>query len=295
MPTHIDVRLGKWEKAILSNAKAIEADRQLREGRGKIEFYQVYMAHNRHMLSFAAMMSGQSKLALQTIRDMVEAIPAEWRKNNPSIADGFIAMPYEVLLRFGKWDEVLAEPEPEEVHPIARAIRLYARGVAFAAKGEPARARAEQQAFLAAKAKVAPDANFGNNTAADLLGVAEAFLAGEIHLHEGKLDEAITELREAVKREDRLRYDEPPDWIQPVRHALGAALIKAGRAKEAETVYHADLARFPANVWSLHGLARSLRMQKRGNVAKIVETRLKKALKNADIKLSSSCLCLPDA
>src|SRR5438128_7079325 len=117
-------------------------------------------------------------------------------------------------------------------------------------------------------------------------------LAGEILYREGKSEEAVAALREAVGREDRLRYIEPPDWIQPVRHALGAALMDAGRHAEAEAVYREDLARYPENAWSLYGLARSLRLQGKRDEAAAVSARFQKAWQHADVKLSSSCFCL---
>lgn len=293
MPTHIDVRLGRWEKAIASNAKAIAADTAYRAKSGKQGFYNLYMAHNRHLLTFAAMMSGQSKLALGTIAEMVKQIPDDWLKENAGFADGFVGMPVEVLIRFGRWDELLAVPEPPEHLPVSRSLRLYGRGVALASTGKAAEARAEEKAFLAQKAKVPAEATFGNNGAADLLGVAEKLLAGEIAYREGKHDLAVAELTEAVAREDKLRYDEPPDWIQPVRHALGAVLLELGRAADAESVYRVDLKRAPGNVWALHGLAESHRLQKKDAEAKATDAQLRVAMKNADVKLTSSCMCLP--
>jgi tetratricopeptide (TPR) repeat protein len=202
-------------------------------------------------------------------------------------------MPLEVLVRFGKWDEVLAAPEPPEYLPIARALRHCSRGIAFAAKGDVDGAKVEQAAFLIAKAKVPGDARFSNNTAADLLAVAEHLLAGEIRYREGKVEVALAELREAVKREDALRYAEPPDWIHPVRHALGAILLAEGRAAEAEQVYREDLKKLPDNGWSLFGLAHSLQLQGQRDAAAKVEAQFNAAWRDADIRITSSCLCLP--
>ena len=293
MPSHLDVRLGRWAKAIETNAKAIDADRRYRERSPQKGFYHVYMAHNHHMLSYAAIMRGQSKLAIGAINDMAKGIPPEWIKENAPIADGFTAMPLELLVRFGRWDEVLAASEPPEYLPLARSLRHCSRGIAFAAKGDVQKAKAEQAAFLASRAKVPPEARFGNNAAADLLAVAEHLLAGEIRYREGKVEIALAELREAVKREDALRYAEPPDWIHPVRHALGATLLAEGRAAEAEKVYRDDLVRMPDNGWALFGLARSLELQGKRDEAAKVEARFKEAWRDADIKITSSCLCLP--
>ena len=147
MPSHIDVRLGHWAKAIESNAKAIESDRKYREQSPRQGFYHVYMAHNHHMLAYGAIMRGQSKLAIDSINNMAKGIPSEWVKENAAVADGFTAMPLEVLVRFGKWDEVLAAPEPPEFLPIARALRHCSRGIAYAAKGDVASARRRRASF----------------------------------------------------------------------------------------------------------------------------------------------------
>jgi tetratricopeptide (TPR) repeat protein len=220
-------------------------------------------------------------------------MPDDWLKELAPIVDGFLATPYELQIRFGKWNDVLAEPEPKDLFPLARTLRHYARGVALAALKRPADARSEQKAFLEARKKVAKDATFGNNSAADLMNVAESALEGEILYREGKKDAAFAALREAVKREDALRYAEPPDWIQPIRHTLGAALLDSGRPAEAETVYRDDLKHWPENGWSLLGLSQSLRAQ--GKDAAEIDRRFREAWKDADLKTTSSCLCLPAA
>jgi tetratricopeptide (TPR) repeat protein len=293
MPSHIDVRRGRWAKAIEANAKAIEADRKYRRISPRQDFYHVYMAHNHHMLAFAAMMRGQSRLAIQAINEMAQGIPAEWVKQNAAMADGFTAMPLEVLVRFGRWDEVLSAPEPAEYLPIARALWHCARGIALAATGKLDQAAAEQVAFLEAKQRVPAEAVFGNNTAADLLGVAEPLLAGEILYRRGSVDDGIELLRKAVTKEDQLRYAEPPDWIHPVRHALGATLLNERRLAEAETVYREDLMKLPDNGWSLFGLARSLKGQGKIDEAATIEARFRSAWSDSDVQITSSCFCLP--
>lgn len=293
MPSHIDIRRGRWSQAIEANERAIEADARYRKLSPKQGFYNLYMGHNWHMLAFAAMMRGQSERALTAIRAMVDGVDREWLRENALFADGLLAMPVEVLMRFGRWDEILAVPEPDETFPLSRALRHYARGVTFAARGDVTSARAEQAALLASTKKISKEAKFGNNTSLALAGIAESVLAGEIAVRDGKTDAAIASLREAVQREDALLYDEPPDWIQPVRHALGATLIRAGKAVEAEAVYREDLKRNAENGWSLFGLERALRMQKREVEAKAIAARFAKVWENADVKLSSSCFCLP--
>jgi tetratricopeptide (TPR) repeat protein len=292
MPSHIDVRRGRWQQAIEANAKAMEADRRYTALSPEQGFYRLYMAHNHHMLAYAAMMTGRSALALRTVREMVAGIPLEFFRANP-FADGFMAMPLEVLMRFGRWDEVLAEPTLPEFVPISRALQHYARAVAHAAKDDVPSALKEQEAFLAARARVPKEAFFGNNSASDVLDVAERFMRGEILFRLGRIDDGLASLREAAAREDGLRYDEPPDWIMPVRHALGAALLQAGRFADAETVFREDLTKLPGNGWSLYGLSRALALQKRAAEAAAVEERFDGVWKQADVVIKSACLCLP--
>jgi tetratricopeptide (TPR) repeat protein len=291
MPSHIDVRRGRWVEAATANEKAIAADGKYREVVPQQGFYRLYMTHNRHMLAWSQIMRGQGQKAVATMRDAVNGIPPEWVKENAALIDGFIAMPLEVQMRFGQWDAVLAQAEYPEHLPLSRALRHAARGIALAATGKLKEARQEQVAFEEGRSAVKADATFGNNTASGILDVAQRLLEGEILIHEKRIDVGILALRDAVKAEDALRYDEPPDWIMPVRHALGAALLKAGRPADAEAVYREDLARLPENGWSLWGLRRSLELQKKD--ARDVAARFEKTWKDADIKLSSSCLCLP--
>lgn len=199
----------------------------------------------------------------------------------------------EVLMRFGRWDEILAEPAFPEVVPISRSLQHYARAVAHAAKGELDAAREEQAAFAAVRTRVAKEATFGNNSGGDILDVAESFMRGEILFRSGKIEEGLASLKEAAAREDRLRYDEPPDWIQPVRHAWGAALLQAGRFAEAEAVFREDLAKLPENGWGLYGLSRALALQKKADEATAVEKRFDAVWEQADLKIKSACLCLP--
>lgn len=293
MPTHIDIQRGRWQQAVESNQKAIEADRKYRKLVPQQGFYRLYMAHNHHMLAFAAMMQGESKRSLESVREMVASIPKDWLevKENAMIADGFLATPVEILKRFGKWEELLKEPEPDEKFPIARSLRHAARGVAFTTLGKIDEAKAALQAFREQAAKTPKEAPVGNNTAGALFPVAEAQLEGEILLKEGKTKEGLAALRLAVEAEDKLRYDEPPDWMQPVRHALGAALLRHGEAVEAEKVYREDLSRWPDNGWSLFGLSKSLEAQGKKQEAKAVEAKFKEIWKRADVKLTASCFC----
>lgn len=293
MPSHIDVRLGHWQRAIDANERAIQADTAYRVKSPEQDFFRFYMAHNHHMLAFAAMMTGREQRATRAIRQMLEEIPRTWLEQHAVMVDGMFAMPYEMHLRFGRWDEMLAEPEPPEMFPISRAFRLFARGVALAAQKKPQEARIEQRRFLAAKEAISAEAMFVMNPASKVLAVAESLLEGEILYREGKVEESLAALKESVQHEDELRYIEPPDWIQPVRHILGATLMDARRFVEAEQVYRDDLKIHPHNGWSLHGLWQSLLAQQRQAESDEAEVAFKQAWHAADVQLTSSCFCLP--
>ncbi len=258
MPSHIDIRTGRWLEAVDTNTKAVEADQRYQKVFGPPKgFLNVYVAHNRHMLAYAAMMTGQRDLAMKHIRAMVAELPADFLKENALQAEGFVAMPLEVMVRFGLWDEILAEPERHtERMWFTRAFHHAARAIAFAAKGHTASARKAQGVFLERAKLVPKEESLGNNSCEAILDVMKPMVEGEILVAEGKTDSGIKQLRAAIKKEDLLKYDEPPGWLIPVRHSLGAVLMKHQRFAEAEQVYREDLARLPENGWSLLGLGR---------------------------------------
>lgn len=292
MPSHIDVRLGHWRESIVANQKAIAADDRYRAQSPDQGFYGLYIAHNHHMLAFSAMMIGRQREAIVAIDTLVSGMPDAWKRDYAPIADGFLAMPLEVRLRFGRWDEVLAADEPAATYPIARAMYHYASGVALAAKGDAATARKAQAAFAAARAAVPRTAVFGNNSGADVLAVADRMLDGEIAWREGRRDEALASLRRAVELEDALHYDEPPAWILPTRHALGATLLAAKQPREAEEVFRKDLEKHPDNGWALYGLAQAQKEQgKRSDAAK-ADAAFRRAWDGADYAITGPCACV---
>ena len=298
MPSHIDIRTGQWLKAVHTNEKAVEADERHRKVFGAPKgFLNVYIAHNRAMLAYAAMMTGQRDLATKHIRAMVAETPADFVEENALQAEATVAMPMEVMVRFGMWDEILAEPEKyTDKMWFTRAFHHAARAIAYAAKGDTANARKAQSVFLK-RAKLVPKEDFlSNNSCEALLAVAIPMVEGEILIAEGKVDSGIEQLRAAIQKEDALKYDEPPGWMIPVRHSLGAVLMKQQRFAEAEQVYRDDLARLPENGWSLLGLAESLRKQKK-NPDEVAQTQatFKKVWAKADLTITTSCLCQPQA
>ena len=296
MPSHIDIRCGRWQQAVETNLRAVAADQRYRKIAGPPKgFINVYVAHNRHMLAYAAMMTGQRALALKHIRAMVAGLPADFLKENALQAEGFGAMPMEVMVRFGMWDRILKEPDRyPDYMTSTRAFHHAARAIAYAAKGDPGSARKEQAIFLE-KAKLVPkEESFGNNPATDLLALTQHMTEGEILVREDQLEAGLAELREAIKMEDALKYDEPPGWLIPVRHSLGATLIRHGRFAEAQQVYREDLAKLPDNGWALYGLAESLRAQKKNpEEAQATEAKFAKIWAKADTQITSSCFCQP--
>ena len=292
MPSHIDVLLGHYEEAVLANQLAAAADQAYVAWSGERGgFYAMYRAHTLHFLAYAAMFEGRHALARQAADDLVAGLPPDVVASMPDVLEGFLGLPYHVAVRFGRWDEILAAPEPPAGQPATRAVRHYARGVALAVLGRVDEAQAERQAFEAARGQVPETAYTGNNPTRAVLEVASAMLDGELAYRRGDYDRAFTALREAVARDDALRYDEPWGWMQPVRHSLGALLLEQGRVAEAENVYRNDLARHPDNGWSLHGLAECLRRQDRGAEAQPVEAAFKVAWARADTELTASCFC----
>jgi tetratricopeptide (TPR) repeat protein len=166
------------------------------------------------------------------------------------------------------------------------------RAVAYAAKGEIALAEQERAAFRQAAAALPDDALMAINRAKDLMQIAEHFLNGEIAYRRGDLNESVRALRAAIKLEDQLRYMEPPEWMQPVRHTLGAVLVDAKRYEEAERVYRADLKKWPENGWSLYGLSRCLKARGATVEAQDVMQRFRKTWSRADAPIDSSCRCV---
>jgi len=291
MPAHIDMRLGHYAAAARANERGIEADLEYVKRAGPGGFYAIYRAHNYQFLAWAEMFEGRSKSALAAAREMVRQIPVELVQAAPQFAESFLGTPYHVLVRFGRWDEILREPEPAPEHYSSRADWHYARGIALAALGRVEEAVFEQLAFEGAAAKVPPSYLHGNNSVAAVLAVAREMLAGELDYRRGLPESAFAHLRRAVELDDALRYDEPWGWLMPARHPLGALLTEQGRFAEAEQVYRADLAKHPENGWALFGLEECLRKQGHAQEAASVKKRFERAWSRADIELHASCFC----
>ena len=293
MPSHIDIRRGRWNLAADQNALAAGVHDAYERRSPRQGFYRSYMFHNTHFRAYACMMAGRKAEAVAAARAMLASIPDAYYKEYAAIVDPYAPIEVESLLRFGMWDELLALPEPREDLPITRAMWRFTRAAALAAKGNTAAARDEQRQFRQSVTRVPPGAIMAINPAEKILRIADEMLEGEILFREGRVNEAIERLRAAIEIEDTLTYMEPPDWVQPVRHTLGAVLLHAGRPADAELVYREDLRRWPENGWSLHGLADALKALGRLEESNALRDRAKAAWARADVKVGPSCLCVP--
>jgi tetratricopeptide (TPR) repeat protein len=289
MPAHIYARTGRFVASANSNAAAAAVDEKYMKTTGtRTGFYPLmYYNHNLHFESYAAAMAGQYARATRLAKKLVENVA-------PSVAEmpmleGFIPQQFYVLLRFGKWKELLAIGEPPEKMRLTAAIRHFARATAFAATKNLANARTARQAFLDDVAKIPPETPVGVlNTAGQMFAVAKPLLDGRIAAAEGNTMTAIEQYRAAVAAEDKLTYDEPPTWYYPVRETLGAALLVGGKAAEAERVFRDDLTYNPRNGRSLFGLWKAIAAQGRKADAARAAAEFRRVWAAADTPLTLS-------
>jgi tetratricopeptide (TPR) repeat protein len=293
MPSHIYIRVGRYADAAKSNIDAIRVDRAYLAKAPTPGIYAAYYGHNLHFLAFASMMSGNYEQAIQAARDLEAEMPESALREYAGLIEGIMPATFHVLIRFGKWEKILEEPDYPEWRLVSRAVRRYARSIAHSALGRTEKARTELEAFEGAIAAVPEEWWIFNNRVHDVLPIARAMIRGELLYREGKRDEAYAILREGIAAEDALVYDEPPGWMLPVRHSLGALLMADGRFAEAEEIYREDLRRNRDNGWSLTGLRLALQGQQRDQEAGELSTRLAKAFHTADTRPTSSCYCEP--
>ena len=310
MPTHIDVLCGNYRDVLVYNQKAIAVDRKYLAREGAMNVYSLYRTHNHHFAIYGAMFLGQYTPALKAAQELIDTTPEELlRIPSPPMADfieGYLPMKQHVLVRFGKWREIIDQelPKDRDLYCSTTAMMLYAKGVAHSILGEIAEADRARTAFREAKARVPETRRVHNNRVVDLLAVADEMLTGELEYRRGNFDIAFAHLRRSVELDDALPYDEPWGWMQPTRHALGALLLEQGRLAEAEAVYRSDLGydgklsracQHPDNVWSLHGLHECL--VRRGDTveAPLIKARLDLAMARTEVPVRASCLCRREA
>ncbi|MEU6669643.1 hypothetical protein [Streptomyces sp. NPDC046727] len=309
MPSHLEVLCGDYRRVVSDNTDASAADEKFFARAGAMNFYTLYRCHNYHFKIYGAMFLGRFQDAVETADRLEAAVPEELlRVESPPMADwleGFLAMRVHVLIRFGRWDDILSLPLPADprLYCVTTAMLRYARGVALSATGRTDEAERERGFFREAVALVPETRMLFNNTCADILAIAAQMLDGELHYRKGDHEAAFAALRRSIELDDGLPYDEPWGWMQPTRHAYGALLLEQGRVAEAEAVYRADLGlddtlprplQHPGNVWALHGLHECLvRLGKEGE-ARILAQQLRIATALADVPIEASCFCRLD-
>jgi tetratricopeptide (TPR) repeat protein len=311
MPTHLDVLCGDYRRAIASNGEAIRADQKYFSHVNPLKFYQLYQCHDYHFRIYAAMLSGQSRIALNTVAELEVVISDDLlRVESPPMADwleGFLTVRVHVLVRFGRWQDLLDQkiPEDNDLYCSTRAMLYYGKGIAWAAKGNIEEAEKARELLQDAIKRVPESRTLFNNTCVDILKVAESMLDGELEYRKGNYEMAFRSLKEAMLREKSLPYDEPWGWMQPVLHAYCALLLEqqgndAAVIKLALKMYKGDLGmsndvpralQHPNNVWSLHGLHECFLKLQRVEEAMILAPQLKMAIAIADMPIRASCFC----
>jgi tetratricopeptide (TPR) repeat protein len=295
MPSHIYVQVGMWDRSIEQNMKAMACDAKYRELAPEQGMQHGYMTHNSHMLAFSAMMIGREREAMAAASAMWEDLPEQALRDFGPFFDAWMCSRYDVQKRFGRWDDLLAAPAPPEYLPTTMAVWRAHRAIAFAAKKDFENAEREHEAFRAAMAALPENPGWDTDgTARKFLAVSDLFIEGEIELQKEHWDTAARLLEDAAEIEDSLGYGEPPLWLQPVRHTLGAVYLKSGKYAEAERVYREDLAQWRDNGWSLFGLSRALEEQGRMEEALAVKQEFERVWADADEATTTSCKCIPE-
>ena len=294
MPSHIYVRTGDYDKAVVSNQMSLRADGNFQKEWGdratpNLGTYGLSSrTHARHawdFIRYAAMHAGNYARAMEAAKATAAGMSHQGMGGSERAA----SIPLLINKIFGKWDAVLAEPEPSHSSAYLRGLWHYARGSAFVAQGKFDKAAEELKALQAASVDPSvKDLLTAANPAPTILELSALGLEGELLSAQGRHDEAVGRFERAVTLQDTLKYIEPPDWGQSMRLYLGAALLKAGRAKQAELVYREDLKEFRNNGWALFGLAQSLRAQGKSAAARKVEQDFERAWGSADVTLKAS-------
>ncbi len=307
MPAHIYVLCGDYEKAKLASQRAVQANDRYLAQLDETTYYLLGCCHDLHLMMFTCMFLGQAAPALwaaDKVRSLAtrEVVALRDRPKLTQTVEGYHAMKAHVLVRFGMWHSILDEPMVDEpaLYVLTTAMQHYAKGVAHAALGHHEAALRERERFRRHVAAIPAERRFLSNPTQASLAVGAALLDGEIAYHAGEYDAAYGHLRQAVRRDDDLSYTEPWAWMHPPRHALAALLLDRGHLAEAEAVYRDDLglsgtvqrcAQHPDNVWSLHGLAECFRRRNDTVALEAMQTSLDAALAQADVPITSSCLC----
>jgi tetratricopeptide (TPR) repeat protein len=290
MPSHIYMRLGRYADSYAANEKASAADeRYITQCRAQGLYPLGYYPHNVHFLAWSAMFQGRSDAAMAASRKVADKVPADLGSDTWLLYQTFLAQPMYTMVRFGRWDEALAESRPPDEALYMNGVWHYARGLAYKNTGQSAKAVAELERLRTIRKDPTAEEQFvGFGPVPTLLLIAELILEAEIAAGEGRMEEAISRLGRAVRLEDALLYNEPPDWYFPVRHYLGAALLDGGYPAEAEVVYWQDLRKNRNNGFALFGLMQALEAQDKAAALYAIEERFDAAWADADVELTSS-------
>jgi tetratricopeptide (TPR) repeat protein len=290
MPAHIYIRTGHYQKGVAATEKARIADSTyIIQCQSEGTYPLLYYPHNTHFLAACAFLAGNAGKATEAAWGVSRQADRKYLAESGTVQHYYI-IPYYVLVHLGKWDDILAIPAPGESLKYPRAIWHYARGMAMAGKGKLPEAQKELktlQGYLADES-LRTLLIWETNSSLELVSIAAQTLEAELLSYEGRYDEAVTLLKSAATREDKLNYQEPPDWFFSVRHSLGHVLVLAKRFTEAEQVYREDLVTYPENGWALMGLYNSLTGQHKTSEAAVVRQRFDKAWQWADIRITSS-------
>jgi tetratricopeptide (TPR) repeat protein len=307
MPGHVYMLCGEYQKARLASERAIAADDTYLAYAGPFTFYTIACAHDLHLMMYACMFMGRYQDSIDAANKMCALLTKEVLsvKGRPKFAmslEGYYSMKTHVMVRFGRWQEIIDEPLPDdpELYLVSTAMHHYAKGIAHATLQNFHCADEERKLFHESLRRIPSHRRFFNNDAHSILAVGEKMLDGELEYHRGNYQTAYAHLRKSVLIDDNLEYIEPWAWMHPPRHALGALLMEQGHYGEAEQVYRDDLglngsiqrcAQHPDNVWALHGLAECL--GKRGELDELpmVQKKLAVVLAFADVPITSSCMC----
>jgi len=294
MPSHIYIRVGRYQDAYDINIKAVEADEEyIEETKSQSIYPLVYYPHNIHFLSWSSMFTGRSQNSLDAAMKVKAYLEEGVRKTSwGSGNEYFRAQPIYVMVRFGKWEEILEMPKPFMKAQFLNGMWRYGRSLAYLHTGDMEKAEEELAEFskiAAAFKEGLPGYNTtGLRIPRDTLLIGEQYVMGEIEAAKGNYGEAVYHLSNAVRLEDSDTYSEPPAWQFPSRHVLGAVLMEAGRAREAETVYWDDLKHNPKNAYSYYGLYQSMSAQGKEEQASEFLALYEEEWKDSDIKLTST-------
>jgi tetratricopeptide (TPR) repeat protein len=307
MPGHVHVLCGEYQRARAASERAIAANDLYLAYAGPLTPYTTACAHDLLLMMHACMFMGRFRDSMEAANKLGSMLTKDVLsvKDRPKFStslEGYHSMRTHVMVRFGRWREIVDEPLPDdaELYLVSTAMLHYAKGVAHASLKNLHDADNERRLFHESVGRIPPHRKVFNNTARSILAVGEKMLDGEIEYHKGNFEAAYACLRESVRRDDNLEYIEPWAWMHPPRHALAALLAAQGHFGEAEQLYRDDLglsggiqrcAQHPNNVWALHGLAECLRERGEFEELAVVQAKLASAMAVADVPITSSCMC----